>query len=198
MKYPQLILFTGFLGSGKTSLLLKCAQVLSESQKKCGIIVNEVGEIGIDNLQMKKMRFNVWEIFGGCICCTLAISLEETVHQLLNNYDLDTILLEPSGASDPSALYKPLEKSGYTTQKIKNIFILDPLRVDMFEAVLEPYLESSIPLANAVIINKIDVASAFELEESVRVIRKYSKDVPIFRINVNDVDSGIIKRILEG
>ncbi|MBK5243985.1 MAG: cobalamin biosynthesis protein CobW [Eubacteriaceae bacterium] len=198
MKYPQLILFTGFLGSGKTSLLLKCAQVLSESSKKCGIIVNEVGEIGIDNLQMKKMGFNVWEIFGGCICCTLAISLEETIHQLLNNYDLDFILLEPSGASDPSALYKPLEHSGYSAQKIKNIFIMDPLRVDMFEAVLEPYLESSIPLANAVIINKIDVATAFEMEESVRVIRKYNKDVSIFRINVNDGDSGIIKKILEG
>ncbi|WP_423055704.1 GTP-binding protein [Acetobacterium carbinolicum] len=108
------MLFTGFLGSGKTSLLLKCAEYLARNKKKCAIVINEIGEIGIDNLQMKKMGYDVWEIFGGCICCTMAISLEETIKQLMDKFKIEYILMEPSGAADPSALYQPLQHSGFT------------------------------------------------------------------------------------
>jgi len=197
MNNPNLVLFSGFLGSGKTSLLLKSARHLAEKSKRCAIIVNEVGEIGIDNLQMKKMGYDVWEIFGGCICCTLAVSLEETIVQLMAGFQLDYILIEPSGAADPSAIYPPLEHSGFPKEKVKNVFILDPTRVDMFEAVLEPYLAASIPLANFVVINKIDVASLRELEKSDSIIRKYNQKVQILEINVNDLSENQINEMLK-
>ncbi|MDK2940935.1 MAG: hypothetical protein PWP56_448 [Acetobacterium sp.] len=197
MNDPKLILFTGFLGSGKTSLLLESAKYLAEKDKRCAIIVNEVGEIGIDNLQMKKMGYDVWEIFGGCICCTLAMSLEETITQLMTDFQLDYILIEPSGAADPSAIYPPLEHSGFRKEKIRNVFILDSTRVDMFEAVLEPYLATSIPLADVVVINKIDVASPGELEKSDMIIGKYNQTVPLLKINVNELSENQINEMLK-
>lgn len=197
MNDPKLILFTGFLGSGKTSLLLESAKYLAEKDKRCAIIVNEVGEIGIDNLQMKKMGYDVWEIFGGCICCTLAMSLEETITQLMTDFQLDYILIEPFGAADPSAIYRPLEHSGFRKEKIRNVFILDSTRVDMFEAVLEPYLATSIPLADVVVINKIDVASPGELEKSDMIIGKYNQTVPLLKINVNELSENQINEMLK-
>jgi Putative GTPases (G3E family) len=197
MNNPKLILFTGFLGSGKTSLLLKIAKELSQQQKRCAIIVNEVGEIGIDNLQMKKMGYDVWEIFGGCICCTLAISLDETMHQLLEQYETEYILMEPSGAADPSALYPTLAHCGFTPDRIKNVMIMDPTRVEMLVEVLEPYLEAAIPLADLAVINKIDVAIAAEIEQSERVIRQYNPGVLIAQINVNELNVHQIKDMLK-
>ena len=197
MNNPKLILFTGFLGSGKTSLLLKIAKELSQQQKRCAIIVNEVGEIGIDNLQMKKMGYDVWEIFGGCICCTLAISLDETMHQLLEQYETEYILMEPSGAADPSALYPTLAHCGFTPDRIKNVMIMDPTRVEMLVEVLEPYLEAAIPLADLAVINKIDVAIAAEIEQSERVIRQYNPGVSIAQINVNELTENQLQELLK-
>lgn len=197
MHNPKLILFTGFLGSGKTSLLLKTARYLAQQKRSCAIIVNEVGEIGIDNLQMKKMGYDVWEIFGGCICCTLAASLEETIEQLTANYAVEYILMEPSGAADPEALFQPLKHSGFNEENLNNVFILDPTRIDMFEAVLEPYLESSIPLADLAVINKIDVASPAELEKAEAIIRKYNQSVPVLKIDVNALSENQIEELLK-
>ncbi len=197
MANPKLILFTGFLGSGKTSLLLKVARYLAEQKKQCAIIVNEIGEIGIDNLQMKKMGYDVWELFGGCICCTLAASLEDTIDQLTKNYMLEYILMEPSGAADPGALYQPLRHCQFTDDQINNVFIMDPTRVEMFEAVLQPYLQSAIPLANITVINKIDVASVEEIETSNQVIKKYNDKVPILKINLNRLDENQIQQIIK-
>jgi G3E family GTPase len=197
MNNPKLILFTGFLGSGKTSLLLQSAKQLALSKKSCAIIVNEIGEIGIDNLQMKKMGYDVWEIFGGCICCTLAASLEETIEQLTADYAVEYILMEPSGAADPGALFAPLKHCGFDGENLKNVFILDPTRIDMFETVLEPYLESAIPLADLAVINKIDVAMASELEKSEMIIRKYSQAATILKININKLSENQIEEILK-
>lgn len=197
MNNSKLILFTGFLGSGKTSLLLKIAKYLAEQKKQCAIIVNEVGEIGIDNLQMKKMGYDVWELFGGCICCTLAASLEETIEQLTKKYELEYILMEPSGAADPGALYQPLLHCNFSKEQINNIFIMDPTRVEMFEEVLQPYLQAAISLANITVINKIDVASVEEIEISNQVIKKYNDKVPILKINLNILEENQIQQILK-
>nr|WP_320026052.1 GTP-binding protein [uncultured Acetobacterium sp.] len=196
MTDTKLILFTGFLGSGKTSLLLKCAKYLARNKKKCAIIINEIGVIGIDNLQMKKLGYDVWELFGGCICCTLAISLEETIQQLMTDYKIEYILMEPSGAADPTSLYQPLFHSGFTAAQINNIFIMDPTRVEMFEAVLEPYLQSAIPLANHAVINKIDLGSEEEIKKSKQIIIKYNCKVLITEINLNELTENQIEQLL--
>lgn len=197
MDTSKMILFTGFLGSGKTSLLLKTARYLAGQKKQCAIIVNEVGEIGIDNLQMKKMGYDVWEIFGGCICCTLAVSLEETISNLTTNYEIEYILMEPSGAADPRALFGPLEHGGFKEDNLHNIFIMDPTRIEMFKAVLEPYLQSSIPLADQVVINKIDVAGTAEIEASENVVQAYNPGVPIIRVNLNDLADRQIELLIK-
>ncbi|PKM60124.1 MAG: cobalamin biosynthesis protein CobW [Firmicutes bacterium HGW-Firmicutes-4] len=196
MNTSKMILFTGFLGSGKTSLLLKTARYLAGQEKQCAIIVNEVGEIGIDNLQMKKMGYDVWEIFGGCICCTLAVSLEETISNLTTNYKIEYILMEPSGAADPKALFGPLEHGGFKKDNLNNVFIMDPTRVEMFKAVLEPYLQSSIPLADLVVINKIDVASTAEIDASENVVQAYNPGAAIIRANLNELEDRQIELLI--
>ena len=81
----HLLLLSGFLGSGKTSLLLPLSKAVVHSGYRVAIIVNEIGEIGIDNQVMRHLELNVWELVAGCICCTLSGDLIAT----LQNLDLD-------------------------------------------------------------------------------------------------------------
>lgn len=186
MKRPTpMILFTGFLGSGKTTLLLSTAKYLSEKGIKCAIIVNEAGEIGVDNLQMKKLGYDVWELFGGCICCTLSSTMEETLHRL-EEYPVDVILTEPSGAADPSAVYHCLTHAGYAENDMMNYFILDALRIGMLTEILEPLLASSLPFADMILINKIDLASESELTMSRQTARKYNRTAEILEISMSE------------
>ena len=110
---PKLFLFSGFLGSGKPTLLNLTARYVTEKGYKIAMIINEAGETGVDNLYMKKKGYAVRELFGGCICCTLAQNLKEMVLELNERYSLDAILMEPSGTASPKALYKPLCQAGY-------------------------------------------------------------------------------------
>lgn len=122
---PKLFLFSGFLGSGKTTLLNLTARYLTEKGYKIAMVINEAGETGVDNLYMKKKGYMVKELFGGCICCTLAQNLKEMVLDLSEHYSLEAILMEPSGTASPKALYKPLCQAGYTGDSIHHISILD-------------------------------------------------------------------------
>lgn len=183
---PKLLMFSGFLGSGKTTLMNRTARYLTEKGLKLAMIINEAGETGVDNLYMKKKGYAVKELFGGCICCTMAQNLKEMVLDLTAHYELDAILMEPSGTASPEALYKPLCQAGYTADTIHHISVLDPLRTEMFLAILEPLLETSLPLAEGIVLNKIDAATPEMLAFSDEVKKRYNQTAPVFRMNLLD------------
>lgn len=185
-KKPEMILFTGFLGSGKTTMLLKTIEMLAAENKKCAIIVNEIGEVGIDNRQMRKLGYDVLDLFGGCVCCTLKVTLEATINHLIEEYDgIDYILFEPSGMADPASMYPSMENCGYTPEDIRNVFIFDPLRVDLYRVRLNSLLRSSLGLARAVVINKIDEASEDAVSEAEGMIRDIGGRLPVFKMDVS-------------
>ena len=100
----NLLLFSGFLGSGKTSLVLRVVQYALDKNIKVAILVNEIGEVGIDNQLMRQLDMNVWELLGGCICCTLSADLVSTLEQLDREYAPELVIIEPSGAADPRSI----------------------------------------------------------------------------------------------
>jgi len=69
----------GFLGSGKTTTIINTGKYLVDKGHKVAIIVNEIGEIGIDGDIIKKFGFDTKEITNGCICCSLKMGLRSTV-----------------------------------------------------------------------------------------------------------------------
>lgn len=176
----QLIIITGFLGSGKTTVLTKLARRAMEKGLKVGILVNEVGEIGLDDQFMRRLGLNVWEILGGCICCTLTVDLIKTLKTLKRDYDADLVLVEPSGAANPQAVVSALEKydEGCVDGRLQ-IAVLDPLRMDMLMEVLSPLTTSTIQGADLILINKVDVSSAEQVEYAMTTAREINSKARI-------------------
>jgi G3E family GTPase len=167
----HLLLITGFLGSGKTTLVIKLAQFAAESGKTVAILVNEIGEVGIDNQLMRQLSLNVWALLNGCICCTLTTDLVTTLQLLDTDYSPDFIIIEPSGAALPDSILNALSfYRGTPFDSLHNVSILDPLRLEILLEVLTPLITAHIRCADTVIVSKSDLATLEQMDFAHRVI----------------------------
>jgi G3E family GTPase len=177
----HLLLVTGFLGSGKTTLMLGLARAAQNAGRRTAIIVNEIGEIGIDNQLMRQLQLDVWELFNGCICCTLTADLVSTLQKLDADYAPDLVMVEPSGAADPGNLLRALPYyKGRPLESIRWVAVLDPLRLPMLLEILTPLITAGIRQADCLIISKADLATQNELAQAIRATREINPQSPLF------------------
>jgi G3E family GTPase len=180
----HLLLFTGFLGSGKTSFIIPLAETVTEAKRRVAIIVNEIGEIGIDNQFMRQLELDVWELLNGCICCTLSSDLVSTLQKLDASYSPDLVIVEASGAANPSNVLSALPYyRGKPLQSVNTVSILDPLRLQMLIEVMTPLITSQIQYADLIIVNKIDLASQDEATFACRTAREINHEARIMCAN---------------
>ena len=176
----NLLLFSGFLGSGKTSLVLRVVQYALEKDIKVAILVNEIGEIGIDNQLMKQLDMNVWELLGGCICCTLSADLVKTLEQLERDYGPELVIIEPSGAADPRSILMALPfYKGTPLESQVSVAVMDPLRLEMFYEVMSPLITSQMKNADIILVSKCDLAAPEQIEYAHSLAGKHQPQAAI-------------------
>ena len=177
-KIPVTVL-TGYLGAGKTTLLNR---ILSEPHgQKYAVIVNEFGEIGIDNDLVVGADEEVFEMNNGCICCTVRGDLVRIIDGLMRRKGkFDAIIVETTGLADPAPVAQTFfvdENVGRKTKLDAVVTVADAkwLQDRLKDA---PEAKNQIAFADVVIINKTDLVSAAELAEvegRVRAINPYAK-----------------------
>ena len=186
---------TGYLGSGKTTLLNR---ILTEDHgKRYAVIVNEFGEIGIDNDLIVESDEEIYEMNNGCICCTVRGDLIRTVEGLMRRPGrFDAILVETTGLADPA----PVAQTFFMDDDVRSKTKLDavvalvdakhlPLRLkDSTEAA------DQIAFADVVVLNKIDLVNEDELREVEAAIRAINPAARIHKTERSGVD---LKEVLD-
>ncbi len=177
-KIPVTVL-TGYLGAGKTTLLNR---ILSEPHgKKYAVIVNEFGEIGIDNELVVNADEEVFEMNNGCICCTVRGDLIRIIEGLMRRKGkFDAIIVETTGLADPAPVAQTFfvdENVGKRTKLDAVVTVADAkwLKDRLKDA---PEAKNQIAFADVILINKTDLVSDAELREieaRVRGINPYAK-----------------------
>jgi len=177
-KIPVTVL-TGYLGAGKTTLLNR---ILSEPHgKKFAVIVNEFGEIGIDNELVVNADEEVFEMNNGCICCTVRGDLVRILDGLMRRKGkFDAIIVETTGLADPAPVAQTFfvdENVGRRTKLDAVVTVADAkwLNERLKDA---PEAKNQIAFADVILINKTDLVSADELDEveaRIRGINPYAK-----------------------
>jgi G3E family GTPase len=173
---------TGYLGSGKTTLLNR---ILSENHgKRYAVIVNEFGEIGIDNDLIVESDEEIYEMNNGCVCCTVRGDLIRVVEGLMRRPGrFDAIVVETTGLADPV----PVAQTFFMDEDVRSKTKLDavvalvdakhlPLRLkDSREA------EDQIAFADVVLLNKTDLVNDEEIRDVEAAIRAINPGVRIHR-----------------
>jgi len=178
----KLLIIAGFLGSGKTTLMLQIVKHLSTGSGKIAIIENEIGEIGVDGDYLNLEGLTVQELFGGCICCTLSVGLLETLDDLDRLYHPDLVILESTGVGRPGDIIENVHKYRPQVQEIQVITLVDANRYGMLLEIMEPLVTGQIKTADIVAVNKIDKVTQPELDqimESVSTLNPRAKIAPI-------------------
>lgn len=173
---------TGYLGSGKTTLLNR---ILSEDHgKRYAVIVNEFGEIGIDNDLIVESDEEIYEMNNGCVCCTVRGDLVRVVEGLTRRPGrFDAIIVETTGLADPAPVAQTFFMDDDVRAKTKLdavVALVDakhlPLRLkDSEEA------EDQIAFADVIVLNKTDLVSAEELARVEATIRAINPSARIHR-----------------
>lgn len=167
MKIAQI---AGFLGSGKTTALMRIVDGLVKGGQRVAIVVNDVGEIGVDAKFIEAHGLKAKEISGGCICCQIAGSFAETLAKLHDSFDPDIIIVEPSGVAIPWGLKRAAEYSEGKTDVIivhaPVITLVDATRIDMLIRAVRRLVETQIREADVCFVNKVDAASAEEIAKT--------------------------------
>src|SRR6202162_4468635 len=171
---------TGFLGAGKTTLL---NYILKEqTDYRFGVIINEIGEVGIDGKLVETQTEDVVELSNGCLCCTVRKDLVKGVQKLLKKDQLDYILIEKTGVADPG----PVAQTFLNIPQLQQYARLDSIiTVVDAEHVGQQLRETEvareqIALGDFILINKVDLVSEAALQEVEEEILAINPQARIF------------------
>ena len=169
---------TGYLGAGKTTLLNR---ILSENHgKKYAVVINEFGELGVDNDLVVDSDEEVFEMNNGCICCTVRGDLIRIVNGLMKRRDrFDGIIVETTGLANPA----PVAQTFFVDEDVKAKTRLDAIVTVVDAKHLAARLQDSpeaadqIAFADVIVLNKLDLVTPEELAEvegRIRAINRFA------------------------
>jgi G3E family GTPase len=197
---------TGYLGAGKTTLLNR---ILTENHgRKFAVVINEFGELGVDNDLVVDADEEVFEMNNGCICCTVRGDLIRIIGGLMRRKGrFDGIIVETTGLADPA----PVAQTFFVDEDVKRATRLDAIVTVVDAKHLPARLKDSseaqeqIAFADILVLNKMDLVSEAEAAEVERLIRGINPYAEIRRSTKSDVpidavigrDAFNLSRILE-
>jgi G3E family GTPase len=182
-------IITGFLGSGKTTLLNHILQ--NQQGLKTAVLVNEFGEIGIDNELIIKTDDNMVELSNGCICCTINDDLIEAVYRVLEKDDkIDYLVVETTGLADPlpvALTFLGTELRDMTRlDSIVTVVDCANFSLDLFNS---EAAYSQIAYGDIIFLNKVDLVDEADvdaleirirdLKQGARILRTNNANVPL-------------------
>ncbi|MBQ7322874.1 MAG: GTP-binding protein [Clostridia bacterium] len=165
-------IFSGFLGAGKTTLIRK---LLSEAYagEKLVLIENEFGQIGIDGGFLKESGIEITEMNSGCICCSLVGDFRTSLHQVLEQFHPDRVLIEPSGVGKLSDVIRAVQGAD-TEGAVLNGFttVVDAKKCKMFMRNFGEFFNDQIEHAGCIVLSHTQELSDEKIAACVALLRE--------------------------
>jgi len=176
----DILLISGFLGSGKTTTILSTIEeIIKRKHKKVVVIVNDFGQIGIDGKVMEKYGLQVREMPSGCICCTLGSDLLATLRDVAEVFKPDLVVIEPTGVADPKAIHETLKLYAGPIGSTRIVIIVDAPRFEIILKALTRPLMNQLRAADLIVINKSDLVEKDVIEGIEKSVREMDIRAPI-------------------
>ena len=191
-------IYSGFLGAGKTTLIKKMIQEAYKGQKLV-LIENEFGEIGIDGGFLQDAGINITEMNSGCICCSLVGDFGKALEQVIQQYDPDRIIIEPSGVGKLSDVIGAVNKVtnenvtlGYT------VAVVDAGKVKVYMKNFGEFYNNQVETASTIILSRTDAIPQAKLDTAVAMLREHNAAATIVTTPWGSLTGEQILHAMEG
>lgn len=186
----RLVLFAGFLGSGKTTLILALAGRVAALGLRACVVVNEVGEVGIDGEVLRMGGLEVQEITSGCICCQIGPDLVRTLTEVGERFRPHLVIVEASGIAAPSGVLGALKyyRAG-DLSAVETVTVVDAARFAELHDIITPLLDSQITAADRLVITKVDEAGEAQIENAAETVRSLRPGAPLHFVDATRDES---------
>ena len=208
-KIPVYVL-SGFLGSGKTTVLLNMLEHCKETGLQPGIILNEIGQTNVEGHLFENQK--VFELLDGCICCTIQDDLKETMDELIMEMEqcpLDVLFIEGTGVANPLEIQEVLFGDSYIDQfdLMSIITVLDASHYIAYQSIFSSAAEvrklmhEQMICGSLLVLNKTDLVPANQIEGiRQRIAKKLKQEKMIVECSHGQLDAELLfeKRIHSG
>ena len=186
-------LITGFLGSGKTTLIGRLLK--HPAMDRVALVINEIGEIGIDHDLVAMSSENVSLLANGCLCCTVRTDLQETLRELFGDRragripDFDRVMIETTGLADPAPVIQTLSSDTLLCAQYRLDGVVTLVDAVNAASQLEHYAqaERQIALADRIFITKADLATAEGIAAVQKAIASINPRAEVRRCAMGDL-----------
>ena len=190
-------IFSGFLGAGKTTLIRKLIEE-AYGTDKIVLIENEFGEIGVDKGFLQNTGIEINQMNAGCICCTLVGDFGKALNEVIEKYNPERILIEPSGVGKLSDVIiavqdlknDKIELNGFTT-------IVDAKKAEMYMSNFGEFYENQVEHASSIILSHTAGMSEEDIDKCIALLREHNKEASIVTTDWKEIDGAKILEIME-
>ncbi|MBQ3061417.1 MAG: GTP-binding protein [Lachnospiraceae bacterium] len=191
-------IISGFLGAGKTTLIKKLIAQAFVNEKLV-LIENEFGEIGIDGGFLKESGIEITEMNSGCICCSLVGDFGTALREVIEKYNPDRIIIEPSGVGKLSDVIKAVEKVATDCDvKINSLVaVADAKKTKIYMKNFGEFFNNQIEAARTIILSRTDAMKQDKLEALTCLIKEHNEHATIITTPWDDIDGKLILQTME-
>lgn len=190
-------IFSGFLGAGKTTLIKKLIEE-AYGDEQIVLIENEFGEIGVDGGFLKDTGVQINEMAAGCICCSLVGDFGRALNQVIEQFDPDRILIEPSGVGKLSDVIiavqdlhnDKIQLNGFTT-------VVDAKKCKMYMKNFGEFFNNQVEHASSIILSHVDGISQEKLDACVAMLREHNQEASIVTTPWDQISGAQILETME-
>jgi G3E family GTPase len=195
------VLLTGFLGSGKTSLL---TTLLGDpSMSGCAVLINEVGEVGLDHLMVQEVSEEITLLESGCLCCAVRGDLSRSLRDLFMRRlrreikALDRVVIETTGLADPAPIIHTLMRDFFLAERFRLDGVVTTVDVRNVHWQLGQHEEAikQVAMADRVVLTKCDLADSLQIAEAAERIAVLNPSVQCWQSEPGQVPAGLLENM---
>ena len=191
-------IYSGFLGAGKTTLIKKMIQEGYKGQKLV-LIENEFGEIGIDGGFLQDAGINITEMNSGCICCSLVGDFGKALQEVIEKFNPDRVIIEPSGVGKLSDVVAAVQKvTGHDVELGYTVAVADAGKVKVYMKNFGEFYNNQIETASTIILSRTGDIKEEKLDASVALIREHNTEATLVTTPWNELTGEQLITAMEG
>ena len=188
---------SGFLGAGKTTFIKRVLEIVKN--EKTVLIENEFGEVGIDGGFLEDSGIEIKEMKSGCICCSLVGDFTSSLKEILEKYEPQRVIIEPSGVGKLSDVMKAVElvESKLNIEPGKSVTVVDACKCKMYAKNFGEFFNNQIQYADIIVLSRTDIADEKKQAKAVEIVREINPTAKIITTPLKQLDNEQIFEILE-